>query len=427
MRRQRPGIAAQLSRHALIAGVLLGGAAHAGVQDGDEKYIRVRDRDGGDRVSLEISVRTLENVETATTVRLVGVAHIAQESYYRTLQQILDAHDLVLFEGVGAPWSGEPEGATDEWRAWATGARARLVAAEAERQRREFGVPPVDSETLIERAGLGERRQIRDALTDAWGNRIAYVAVGDGFELVSPGADGKPGGGDDVRFSEQPPIADEELAIGDGIQSQLADAAGLVFQLDHIDYDQENWINADVTVTELFGGEGEIPGGGEGEVNELLSMLSGESFMAKVVGFVLKLVGTNESTRSIFRIALIEMLGRMDELMPLAGAAMGGDEMVELLLDKRNEVVLEKLRERLADVPPGGSVAIFYGAGHLPGLEEELLGGDEYVLRTTEWLPAIEVDYTSTGLSRVNGEMFRNVISNSMDRQIKMLERMGGE
>ncbi|MCB9674191.1 MAG: type II secretion system protein GspG [Alphaproteobacteria bacterium] len=44
-----------------------------------------------------------------------------------------------------------------------------------------------------------------EAPRDSWGNALLYVRIGDGFELVSLGEDGRPGGSDndeDIFYSE---------------------------------------------------------------------------------------------------------------------------------------------------------------------------------------------------------------------------------
>ncbi len=411
-----------------LAPALLGHAAQPDAEPAAEpKYMRVADENDGATVALELSVRTLTPTEgDGPVVHLVGVAHIAQPAYYRALQRFLDEQDLVLFEGVGPPWMNVPEDADDDRRRAATDGRIRFVAAAAEGVRRKLGEYPADAAALMELAEPSSRRQIRDALTDAWGRPLVYDATGGELELSSLGADGRPGGegaGADALWSEQAPLADAEIAPSDGLQSQLADAAGLVFQLDSIDYMRDDWINSDMTVDELLGVTGDGLAGEDGEADPLMGLLSGESFMAKAVGLVLKLVGSSEYSRAILRLTLIEMLGRSEDLMEMAVPAMG-EGIWERILDGRNEVVLDDLRAVLDEPGDVRSVAVFYGSGHLPGLESALIDQDGYAVSETTWLPAIVVDFDSSGIPPEQGEFFRGTVSSMLERQIEMAKRM---
>ncbi|MFI4896496.1 MAG: type II secretion system protein GspG [Phycisphaerales bacterium JB059] len=416
---------------------LVGGLAQAvlwptlaAAQDGDggeERYMRVREASRTGPVRLELAIRTLRPSEDGKpVVHLVGVAHIAQPAYYRTLQSFLDKQDLVLFEGVGPDWARVSEDASDVERADATTGRVRFIGAAAERYHRAMGIYPADARALIESAEPYERRQLADAMTDGWDRPIHYHVSEEGtLELTSLGADGEPGGSGveaDVQLSEMAPISPDEAGAGEGIQSQLASATGLVFQLDSIDYSSEKWINADMTVGELFGttegvpGEGEDPGG-------LMGLLSGESMMAKLMGGVLKLIGSSEYSRAVFRLALIEMLGRSEELMEVAVPQMGGD-LFERIIEGRNEVVIEAVREASEGADAPGSIAVFYGSGHMEGLERTLLEEDGYRVSETTWLPAIVVDYDSSGIPARQGAFFRSMIARSLEQQVEAMRRM---
>lgn len=394
---------------------------------GDERYMRVREESRTGPVRLELSIRTLRPSEDGRpVVHLVGVAHIAQPAYYRTLQSFLDQQDLVLFEGVGPDWARVDDDASDTERADATTGRVRFIAAAAERYRQTMGAYPADARALIESAEPYERRQLADALTDGWDRPIHYhVSEAGSLELTSLGADGEPGGSGaeaDVQLSEMAPISPEEAGASEGIQSQLASATGLVFQLDSIDYSSEKWINADMTIGELFGTTDGEPGVGE-DPGGLMGLLSGESMMAKLMGGVLKLIGSSEYSRAVFRLALIEMLGRSEELMEVALPQMGGD-LFERIIEGRNEVVIEAVREASEGGDAPGSIAVFYGSGHMEGLERTLVEEDGYRVSETTWLPAIVVDYDSSGIPARQGAFFRSMISRSLEQQVEAMRRM---
>ena len=77
---------------------------------------------------------------------------------------------------------------------------------------------------------------------------------------------------------------------------------------------------------------------------------------------------------------------------------MGG--LMELILDDRNRVALECLDE-VQLVDPEASVALFYGAAHMPGLAEGLEIRGWTPVEEPSWLTAIEVDLEA---SRVDPE-----------------------
>ncbi len=420
------------------AGLLALGQTAQAQDDPGERFMRIREESTQGPVRLELSIRTLRPSEDGQpTIHLVGVAHIAQPAYFRAIQAFLDKQDLVLFEGVGPDWMNVPEDATDERRAGATRGRMRFVAGAAERHRLAMGSYPASVEALLEGAPPYERRQIADAFVDGWDRPVHYSA-GEGdaesYSMVSLGSDAEPGGTGaeaDITLDDLGPISAGDPASGEGIQSQLASATGLVFQLDSIDYTNQAWVNADMTIDQLLGispgdglgGEGGAIETGDEGADAMIGMLSGDSMMAKLMGGVLKLIGSSEYSRSIFRLALIEMLGRSEELMELAAPQMGGD-FFERIIDGRNEVVIDAVREASIGEDAPGSIAVFYGAGHMPGIEKTLVEEDGYRVSETMWLPAIVVDYDSSGIPPRQGAFFRSMISRSIDQQVRTMRRM---
>lgn len=425
-----------LATGALSAFAGLSAPAHA-QEDSAEKFMRIREESATGPVRLELSIRTLKPSEDGLpTIHLVGVAHIAQPAYYRALQSFLDKQDLVLFEGVGPDWMNVPENATDTRRADATKARMRFVASAAERHRLAMGAYPASTQALLETAEPYERRQIADALVDGWDRPLHYELDeerGNTLVMTSLGADAERGGegpGADISLDELGEIIASDTEAGEGIQSQLADATGLVFQLDSIDYMRDSWVNADMTIDQLMGvtpGDGSSGGpgfdSGDEGADAMLGLLSGDSMMAKLMGGVLKLIGSSEYSRSIFRLALIEMLGRSEELMELAAPQIGGD-FFERIIDGRNQVVIDAVRDASEGDDAPSEIAVFYGSGHMPGLESTLVEEDGYYVSETTWLPAIVVDYDSSGIPPRQGAFFRSMISSSIERQVEMMKRM---
>ena len=70
-------------------------------------YVRAVDVDNGARVQLQTAARTFRSDPPGTPeIHLVGAVHIGEKEFYQQLQDFLDAHDVVLFEGVKPPGAG---------------------------------------------------------------------------------------------------------------------------------------------------------------------------------------------------------------------------------------------------------------------------------------------------------------------------------
>jgi hypothetical protein len=204
---------------------------------------------------------------------------------------------------------------------------------------------------------------------------------------------------------EKPEAKDEdgEANVIRSFQTKLATWFGLAFQMDGIAYDRPHFVHADMTAEEfmeaaqrlgaggfaeaLTGGKrpppkpeapkGEEPGHPEPEPAEqkepappAQNPLSGIEGQVRMLEGMLKALGIEDEKRGpAVRRTLKAFMGRMMAIMgPNMGAMLGGGAG-KLLIDSRNEVAVERLKE----VPEGArSVAIFYGAAHLPDLAKRL-------------------------------------------------------
>ena len=63
------------------------------------KYLRFRDPDD-ESGGLEVAVTYLLHPEGGPRVDLVGAVHVADPAFFREVQRILEAADLVLYEGI---------------------------------------------------------------------------------------------------------------------------------------------------------------------------------------------------------------------------------------------------------------------------------------------------------------------------------------
>ncbi len=411
-------------RAALITIVLALASPIAGARD---PYIRTTERDGG-VVALETASRSFVG-PAAQRVTLVGVTHVGDGPYYAELATVLNAHDRVHYEGVGPAWRDIEPDASARDRARFTRARMRDAAAQLLADYRHGGRART-ADAWLESYPPFRRRSLVTALTDGWGRPITLDIDTDKrtYTMISLGADGAPGGtGFDSDLERTGPIdlGNEEDPSDNAIQSRLAHAAGLSFQLDEMDYMPEHWHNSDATLAEMWDVEpaslfiDDDPGDEDGSGDPLFAMLSGESGLAKAMGSVLGFIGDSPRSSFLFRVMLVETLGAADASVLVAGL---GDEMAEMLLTRRNAVVMRDLQEALAE-DPSRSVAVFYGAAHLDDLEERLVDLGYRPTETT-WHAAITADPAAVGIKPEQAIAFRSFVSSMVQVQMAQLRAM---
>jgi len=415
-------------RHALttFAGLLLAltpATASVAAQeetgtDTDDSFLRIVESPG-DSLALDVAARTYTPADgEGPRVALVGVAHIGEKALYTDLQELLDGFDVVLYESVKPAGAGRPSGETDEARAESTRHAMEFVAGVVELAHAELGSYPLDAEALVASAKKVDPRISQWtalALVDAWGEPLRYeVEEGGGFVLRSFGADGEPGGEGHAADISVDDESTEPLALGeDGIQAQLADALGLEFQLTAMDYGHDNWRCSDVTLDELASALAERgidfgPIGGS---------LAGSSLTAKVAGGILKLVRVLDAmidglVSDMAKVMMIELLGN-EEFTEKAIEQQFGGEFAEVLVNHRNDVVIADLKRLIDEEPDVESVAIFYGAAHMPDFVRQLkeLG---YESESVEWTTAMEVDLRNSAMSESEIRMIRRMILQQM-------------
>ena len=194
---------------------------------------------------------------------------------------------------------------------------------------------------------------------------------------------------------------------GDGevasLQRKLAKWFGFQYQLDALDYTAENFIHADMTEQEFLDGGGGvlIPGRARKKMpadeseerpeepqgmdygmgdRSLTTAVSGT--MRAVERFGEELLSKPSVVRSMARRMFAETMGTAD-----IGTALDMfPGLSELILNKRNEVVLKRLEETLQDAPQ--TVAIFYGAAHMRDLERRIVEDLGFRRDEAHWLRA---------------------------------------
>ena len=96
---------------------------------------------------------------------------------------------------------------------------------------------------------------------------------------------------------------------------------------------------------------------------------------------------------------------------------------MKVIIEDRNEEVLKDLQRVIDEEPGVKTVALFYGAGHLPHFEERLVKDYGYVATSDLWLEAIAVDLTTQPGAKAQARQMRAMVRQSIEQQ----NRRGGQ
>jgi hypothetical protein len=406
-------------------------------------YLRVVEEPGRS-VALEVASRPFVPAGGAgPRVSLVGVAHIGDRQFYRDLQRHLDAHDLVLYESVLPPGARGPGGETDEQRAESTLAAMQFIASLVASARAHGGAYPASLEELADVLGPRDARLagwLVKASVDAWGGPVRYeleevAREGGGpgvpagaFRLTSLGADGQEGGagaGSDLLVTSADGVPAYEANDYTRLQTSLARALGLEFQLDAIEYGGAGWQPSDMAMDEI---DRALEARGV-DVDLAAGMLMGD-FPEGVIRFLLGAIRMLDALlggaiADTCKVLIIEMLG--DERVIEQSLDQLGPGFAEVIVGMRNQVVIDDLRARLQAGQPPRSVAIFYGAAHMGDLEKRLKEQLGYVPAdggsgTVTWHRAMGVDLRTSSVSPEQLQQLRAAV-----RQMMKLQAMPGD
>ncbi|MFG0252242.1 MAG: type II secretion system protein GspG [Phycisphaerales bacterium JB038] len=400
--RQIPILTILLACLTTVTGALLLGTAATGGFSSEgpslDQFLRTREADGGRTLVLDIASQTYEPAEDAQpVVHLVAAVHVGSASYYRDLQTLLDECDLVLFEGVAPYGAGAWQPGNDDQRRQLTRMRLRSLAAAVFGYWQQHGEAPASLEALADAGSADEAALLSVLRNDGWGRAIVYLppSEADKGAIMSLGADGVEGGEGtdaDIRFADLPPLSGAEKGSARGIQDKLARALGLQFQLNAIDYDRDHFLRADMSMDEV---ERALEARGV-LADDLFGLLNGSSPLAKIADLLFGLLRLSNTMQETVRAIIIKVVSLSDELMAASAAEQG--DLMKVLIDDRNERVMEIFKKTLAgrDVE---SIAIFYGAGHLPDLATRLERDFDYRPGARRWFTAFSADLSRTGMT----------------------------
>lgn len=386
-----------------VGALAAAGIAVTALAAGDEapRFVRSGSRDG--LTYFETGTRIYRRPDgSGPTVSLVGVVHIGDKGYYDQLVALLEKHDAVMYESV-LPRGAFGTGGADDLARQRTTQDAMLFLRRliADFAKTNGSVPGslADLRAFIVGRDTRLARPLDLAAIDGWGHGLEYERRDAlGFRLVSLGSDGRTGGRDfalDLVLETMPAGVAEKLAQQDQKSAQkaderrdlygdLANALGTNLQVRSINYDRGTWIPADLPLEELLDRLWK-----RGERSATIEMLSNQDGLAQgLVRFLLSIVSKSPE----FKKMVIESLGGAGEAAGRKGGAGMGSVDQRIILDERNEAVVEQLRALLARPGAPKSVAIFYGAAHMGDFDGTLRR--EFGLEPSEehWFRAMFAD-----------------------------------
>lgn len=170
------------------------------------------------------------------------------------------------------------------------------------------------------------------------------------------------------------------------VYEAFSDALGLSFQLNEINYNHSNWKDVDLTWDQLVAINKKASGGKPSEFNTLTQVLDPTSPMAKqIVSFM---ETASPGVREAFKIFMIQKFSNLDALQ--SGAFDPATQ--ETILTQRNNAVLNEIATEVKTDKPTDSIAIYYGAMHLPSMESTLISKYGYQVKQIKWMTAATGD-----------------------------------
>jgi hypothetical protein len=207
-----------------------------------------------------------------------------------------------------------------------------------------------------------------------------------------------------------------DLNSPEGLQPALARALGLRFQLEAIDYSRPNFQNSDLSLAELrqLLLEQSVNSKDQGatrEFEDLVQAMQGQSLLNALIRIAIPFLATSPGLQAVTKLVLMEVLGQIEgnpaNIHELPDST---KQLLEVLLEHRNQRVMDDLKRELPQMEINDSIAILYGVAHMPDLEQRLRTKLHYRPTETYWLTVFDVDLEKTGISEAQMRFFRELL-----------------
>jgi hypothetical protein len=88
----------------------------------------------------------------------------------------------------------------------------------------------------------------------------------------------------------------------------------------------------------------------------------------------------------------------------------------KVIVEDRNKVVMEDLVRIIEDKPELKSIGVFYGAGHLPGMDMDMLALG-YERGPVTWFPGVVVDLKAAGITAAEAAQYKKMAEQMLRAQ----------
>jgi len=265
------------------------------------------------------------------------------------------------------------------------------------------------SRTLAPLSGQGPKVRLVAAIHIAdreYYRQVQRILDGDAITLFEGVSNKK----DD--FKKQGPVRRPEA-----LYTKMADALGLISQYEGIDYRREHFHNADLTQGEMLArlrgetlttpkpeGPDQVLGApakqAEAKYQALTEVMNGGGLTGVMANIGLAFIKHNPRLRATMLLGIIGTDPTASEqAMAKQLGGESGRRIARLIVEERNQEAVSGLRRFIGQRKTGETIALFYGAAHLEGIEDALVRRFGYVPESTEWLVAVKVDPEEAGLT----------------------------
>jgi len=194
------------------------------------------------------------------------------------------------------------------------------------------------------------------------------------YELVAPEGTVIPKGGGQEEGIPTNPIA--------AMQVGMKTALGLEFQLEHIDYTKDNFVHADMSPSEfsesMAANDESVLKYGLRAIGQSMAMQSSGQGGSNL-GLLMGMFSNNKELR--MRRSFAKQIKDME-----SGMVMFQGKDGSTIIDHRNAKCMEVLKEEIAKGKR--NIAIFYGAGHLPDMQNRLTSDFKMKRAGQDWYEA---------------------------------------
>jgi hypothetical protein len=145
--------------------------------------------------------------------------------------------------------------------------------------------------------------------------------------------------------------------------------------------------------------------------------MEGGSFFDTMLQTGLRLLGASRKFQALSKLALMDAIDEIGgDPGRVAGLPTEFKDLLEGLIEKRNQRVITDLSSDMAEVGGGGSISIFFGTGHMPDMERRLREQLHYRPAGDVWLTAFEVNLSSAGVSASERQFIHDLVRRSLDQ-----------